>query len=73
VTQEPSQNFNIGRFIGERSDVSQFHFDRMVYPVVRIVPFLKMICFTTLTVVVSGLIPAYRVSRLKPVEAIHSK
>jgi lipoprotein-releasing system permease protein len=72
VLVQQRTGFDISRFMGERSDVNQFHFDRIVYPIVRIVPFLKMIIFTTAAVVLAGLLPAYRASRLKPVEAIRS-
>jgi ABC-type lipoprotein release transport system permease subunit len=64
--------FDIGMFMGERADVSQFHLERIVYPVIRVAPFMKMVLGAVFAVVIAGVLPAYRASLLKPVEAINA-
>jgi ABC-type lipoprotein release transport system permease subunit len=72
VLYQQKAGFDVGMFMGERSDVNQFHLERIVYPVIRIAPFMKMVLISVLTVVAAGLIPAYRASKLKPVDAINA-
>lgn len=64
--------FDLGPFFGERTGTDQITFDLVIHPIFMWGPFLKSVLITIGFVVVAGFYPAFRASRLNPVETMRS-
>ncbi len=65
--------FDLRHFVGEVNfDANEFSFSMVLYPVFSIVSFLKVIALSILIAVLSVLFPAYKASRLSPLEVLRS-
>ncbi len=64
--------FDLSTFVGETFDANQINLGVIIYPVISIWPFVKVIGFSLVTVFLSVFLPAYRASRLSPLDALQS-
>lgn len=64
--------FDLTPFVGQSFEANQFSLSLTIYPVISIWPFLKVLGLSLLIVTISALIPAYRASKLTPLDAIRS-
>lgn len=64
--------FNLAVFVGDNFDADQINLGLIIFPQISMWAFFKVIGFSVVTVVLSVLLPAYRASRLSPVEALRS-
>lgn len=65
--------FDLRHFVGDvKFDANDFSFSMVLYPVFSIVSFLKVIALSILIAVLSVLFPAYKASRLSPLEVLRS-
>ncbi len=62
--------FDLKPFLGDSSSLDQFRLDLTIYPVFQFLPFLKSLASMMGFIVLAGLYPAWRASKLKPVEAM---
>ncbi len=62
--------FDLTPFLGESHSVEQFHLDVYIYPVIQFHSYLRSVAVTVLVVVLASLYPAFRASRLNPVECL---
>lgn len=64
--------FDITPLTGTEFSISAFKMDRLIHPVFRFAPFFRSLGFTIIAVCAAGVFPAYRASRLQPIDAIRS-
>jgi putative ABC transport system permease protein len=65
--------FDLSTFVGENFDANQINLGLVIYPKISIWPFLKVIGFSLVVVLLSVFFPAYRASRLSPLDALRSQ
>lgn len=64
--------FDLKPFLGDTSSADQFKLSLVIHPIFSFASFLKTVLLTIFFVVIAGLYPAYRASRLNPVDAMRS-
>lgn len=64
--------FDLTPLVGNSFEANQFNLSLTIYPVISIWPFIKVLGLSLLIVVISALIPAYRASKLTPLDAIRA-
>lgn len=64
--------FDLKPFLGEHSSLDQFRLELTIHPELRILPFLKSVSTMMGFIILAGLYPAWRASKLQPVEAMRS-
>lgn len=65
--------FDISPFWGNQGAViDQFRLAKLIYPAFQIVPYLKSVGYTLVFVLIAAVYPAYKASKLKPIEAMRS-
>lgn len=64
--------FDLSPFIGKNFDVNAFSFSLIIYPIFSVKAFLKVIVLSLVIVIVAVLFPAYRASRLSPLEVLRA-
>ncbi|MFN7453553.1 MAG: ABC transporter permease, partial [Pseudobdellovibrionaceae bacterium] len=72
VLYHQKMGFDLSPFVGENFEANQFSLSLIIYPTISIWPFVKVLGFTILIVIASALFPAYRASKLTPLDAIRS-
>ncbi|MEK7354962.1 MAG: FtsX-like permease family protein [Bdellovibrionota bacterium] len=64
--------FDLTPFLGEQTGAGGFSFDLIIHPIFELVPFLKLVGIIVALIMCAGLVPAFRASRLDPVEVMRS-
>lgn len=64
--------FDLSPFIGERTTVDNFKLDFLIFPIVEIKPYVKSVLATLFFVLTAGVYPAFRASRLNPIDAMRA-
>jgi ABC-type lipoprotein release transport system permease subunit len=64
--------FDLTPFVGGNFEVNQYSLGLIIYPKISIWPFFKVLFFSMLIVILSVLLPAYRASKLTPLDALRS-
>ena len=64
--------FDLSLFLGETSGAAGFKFDLIIYPIFELLPFLKLSSVVIVFIVLAGLYPALRASRVSPSEVMRS-
>lgn len=66
------RGFDLSPFVGGKFEVNQYSLSLMIYPDLTLWPFVKVVLFSLAIVALSVVIPAYRASKLTPMDAIRS-
>ena len=65
--------FDISYFWGDSAPVlDQVNLEFRIFPIFKIVPYVKAVATTLIFVLIAGVYPAFRASKLKPVEAMRA-
>ncbi|MBK7963623.1 MAG: FtsX-like permease family protein [Bdellovibrionales bacterium] len=72
VFYHKATGFDLSPFVGGNFEANQFSLALVIYPKISIWPFAKVIVFAFVIVFFSVLTPAYRASKLTPLDAIRS-
>ena len=66
------RGFDLSPFFGNQTGTDGFAFDLIIHPIFEIVPFLRLVGIVLIFVTLAGLYPAYRASKLNPIEVMRS-
>lgn len=66
------KGFDLSPFIGERTTVDNFKLEFVIFPIVEFSAYVKSVLATLFFVLVAGVYPAFRASRLNPIDAMRA-
>ena len=64
--------FDLSPFFGNRTGTDVFSFDLIVYPILQFAPLLRLAAIILVFIVLAGVFPAYRASKLNPIDVMRS-
>jgi ABC-type lipoprotein release transport system permease subunit len=70
VSYHKVHGFDLSPFLGEKSFAGDFYLDLIIYPIFYFGSYVKSVLVTILIVIISGLYPAYRATKLNPVDTM---
>lgn len=64
--------FDMSPFFGKSTGADGFSFDLIIRPIFIIVPYIKIVALELCFIIIAGLYPAWKVSRVNPIEVLRT-